>query len=331
MSDHPTINDIGEFKLHQIIKDILPNSSKNILVGIGDDAAVIQPLHSPMVLTKDAMVEGVHFLSQWTTAADLAYKSLASNISDLAAKGAQPAFGLIALGLPGNTEIRWIEEFYQTLAKQKNVWGLEIIGGDTIQSPQLMISITAIGYQQIQKPIRINTAQPGDWIFITGTVGDAAAGLEILQDQNKSEKDLEDAFLIQRLLRPTPRLKEALQLIKLAIPSSMTDISDGLARDLPKICKASGTGAAIIAASIPCSKELREYACDPISYAWKGGEDYELLFTLPEDQAKQLLETWDKEDCQITNIGLITSTSDSIQLIGRGDIQNSGFDHFQQR
>jgi thiamine-monophosphate kinase len=317
MKNQPTLKDIGEFKLHQLIRAILPCSSKNILVGIGDDAAVIQPQSEPMVLTKDAMVEGVHFLS--------------SNISDLAAKGAKPAFGLIALGLPGDIEITWIKDFYQMLADQTNEWGLEIIGGDTVQSPQLMISITAIGYQQSKSPIRINTAQPGDWIFVTGTVGDAAAGLEILQSKDQLKPHFDKTYLINRLLRPNPRLTEALRLLKLSPPSSMTDISDGLARDLPKICKASETGAQINANSIPCSDDLRKYTDDPISYAWKGGEDYELLFTLPENEAKKLLAVWDIESCPVTHIGSINSSTDSIHLIGREDIVNSGFDHFMQK
>ena len=299
MKNNPDLSQLGEFGLHRRIQEILGPSSQEVLVGIGDDCAVVQPRTTPMILTKDAMVENVHFKTAWTSPQDLAYKALASNVSDLAAKAAQPAFALIALGLPSETSVRWIEEFYQTLADLQNEWGIEIIGGDTVRSPHIFVSITAIGYQTTQHPIRTNSACVGDKILVTGTLGDAAAGLEIIQSPHDVLDKTDRETLIARFLRPTPRLMEVQETLKNAVPSSMTDVSDGLGRDLPKICKASSVGAEIDADRLPQSNALRNASTNSKIYAWKGGEDYEILFTLAPDRTERLLDRWDQSKCPL--------------------------------
>lgn len=329
MKNEATLRDLGEFGLHRRIQAIVGAPSERVIVGIGDDAAVIMPLNRPLVITKDAMVEDIHFRLKWTSAADLAFKALASNSSDLAAKGAFPAYGLVAIGLPGETPVAWIEEFYQTLADLRKEWGLEIIGGDTVRSPKILVSITAIGYQIPPEPVRINTAQPGDWILATGALGDAAAGLELLERGEEISNDPNYLFLINRFRRPVPRLKEALRILELALPTSMTDISDGLARDLPKICSASGTGAQVDANLLPRSEALRKYNSQSSQYAWKGGEDYELLFTLPPRQAESFMNRWDIADCPITQLGEMTPADKGIQLLNWEGPDMPGYDHFR--
>ncbi|MGC9328014.1 MAG: thiamine-phosphate kinase [Candidatus Hinthialibacter sp.] len=328
MSNHPTIQDMGEFGMHRRIQEILGPPSDEVLVGMGDDAAVLKPQSSPLVITKDAMVEGIHFQREWTSASDLAYKAAASNISDLAAKGAAPAYGLIAIGLPKDVLVSWIEEFYQTLADLREVWGLEIIGGDTVRSPQIWVSITAIGRQIPPAPVRINAAREGDWILTTGTLGDAAAGLELVQQGKKATARPDESFLIERFLRPAPRLEEAMFLLKQVQPSAMTDISDGLARDLPKVCRASGVSAKIDAARLPASDALKRYTTPSQQYAWQGGEDYELLVTLPPEQANFLLNNWPFKSCPLTHIGEITPAGQNIQLQNWEGPPSRGFDHF---
>ncbi|MBN2328123.1 MAG: thiamine-phosphate kinase [Candidatus Omnitrophica bacterium] len=322
-----TIQDIGEFGLHRRIQEILGPPSQEVLVGIGDDAAVLAPQTSPLVITKDAMVEGIHFQREWTSASDLAYKAIASNISDLAAKGATPAYGLIAIGLPKDALVSWIEEFYQTMADLREVWGLEIIGGDTVRSPQIWASITAIGRQITATPVRIDSAREGDLILTTGTLGDAAAGLELVQKGSQESSNPDESFLIQRFLRPTPRLAEAMLLLKQVQPSAMTDISDGLARDLPKVCRASGVSAQVDVRRLPASDALKRFP-DSCRYAWQGGEDYELLFTLPPEQAKFLLNNWPSTNCPLTPIGEITPASQSMRLQNWEGPPLEGFDHF---
>jgi thiamine-monophosphate kinase len=329
MEKERILKELGEFGLHHRIQDILGAPSAEVIVGIGDDAAVFQPRNQPIVITKDAMVEDIHFRLQWTTAADLAFKALASNISDLACKGARPAYGLIAIGLPGETTVAWIEEFYQTLAELRERWGLEIIGGDTVRSPKILVSITAIGYQIPKEPIRIGTARPGDWILATGWLGDAAAGLDLLEKGEYNPSDLHQIFLIDRFLRPDPRLKEAHRILELARPSSMTDVSDGLARDLPKICSASSVGARVDADLLPRSEALRAFSAESAAYAWKGGEDYELLFTVSPSQADRLLNAWDNPDCPLTPIGEIISAEEGIRLVNWEGPEAPGYDHFR--
>ncbi len=324
-----TVSDLGEFNLLAQLHEILSPKHPDILVGLGDDAAVVKPPDAPIVMTTDAMVEGVHFKREWAPPQDIAHKALASALSDLAGKCANPSYALITLGLPGSTDLDWVLTAYQRFAELQNQWGISIIGGDTVRSPQIWISITVLGTQITEKPVQINCAQPGDWILASNTLGDAAAGLDSLLHPKKRERSQNACdFLRSRFHRPTPRLGEAKRLTELVTPSSMTDISDGLARDLCKVCQASGVGAKLDSKALPCSQALNEYAgADAAEFAWRGGEDYELLLTAPPDDAERLLSQWNDADCALHRIGELTS---SPQIIVEGiDPDMKGFDHFK--
>jgi len=331
MSNEPRVCDIGEFGLLGRIREILGYHSQEILIGIGDDAAVIQPRTQPVVLSTDAMVEGIHFRKSWTSASDLAYKAMASNLSDLAAKCAEPAYSLITLGLPGATPISWVEEFYNALVGMKDEWGIEVVGGDTVRSETLVVSITVWGYQTTSSPVSQRTARPGDRILVTGTLGDAAAGLELLEGGVvPAVQDSDRHFLIYRFLKPTPRVREAMAIARTALPTAMTDISDGAARDVPKLCEASRVGAVLYGDRFPCSAALREFAAGrAAAYAWKGGEDYELLFTLPPDKADFLLSGWNIPECPLTVIGEIVEKSRGVKIEHWDGEPETGFDHFR--
>ena len=328
-----TLADIGEFGLIRRIQEILGTHSSEILVGGGDDAATILPQARPLVITTDTMVESIHFSLEWSSASDLAWKALASNLSDLAAKGAESRFGLITLGLPPATPVPWVEEFYLTLAAFREEWSVEFLGGDTVLSNALFISMTLLGYQIAPEPIRLHTAHPGDWILVTGTLGDAAMGLELLQGKDAADCPPEAVqFLRSRFLRPQPRLREARRLLETATPSAMTDLSDGLARDLPKICDASHVGARLHVSFLPLSDPLRCVAGDRAShYAWCGGEDYELLLSLPPAQAEKLLSEWDQDFCRLSIIGEIVEFSQDVTVMGWEGTLPMGFDHFKTR
>jgi len=331
MNHAPTVREIGEFGVLRRIRDILGTHSEEVILGIGDDAAVIRPRPRPVVLSTDAMVEDIHFRKRWTTAGDLAYKAMASNVSDLAAKAAEPMYSLITLGLPSDTPVSWVEDFYRTLAGLREEWGIEVIGGDTVRSETIMVSITVWGYQFPFSPISQKTAQAGDRILVTGFLGDAAAGLELLeQGATPDTEEPARRRLIARFLRPMPRFREALEIVRRVLPTAMTDISDGLARDLPKLCEAGGIGAKVYGERLPCSEALRTVAERRAgSYAWRGGEDYELLLTLPPDKAQWLLNTWTLSACPVTEIGEILESGQGIHLLNwEGEVE-SGFDHFR--
>ncbi|MBI1389078.1 MAG: thiamine-phosphate kinase [bacterium] len=321
-----TVAELGEFGLIQQIERILSVARPDILVGLGDDAAVIAPSDRPLVVTTDAMVSGVHFKSEWTSAADLAHKALASALSDLACKCARPAYAVATLGLTGDEPVDWVLEFYHRLAVLQGEWGAAIVGGDTVRSPAMWISIGAWGEQLTENPVRISTARPGDWILMTGETGGAAAGLDLLL--SGAEPAWDYAPLLDRFHRPVPRIAEALHLAEIAVPSSMTDLSDGLARDLPKLCRASGVGAVVEAEALPRSEALNRFAGDKtLEYAWRGGEDYELLFTLDPDRARRLMESWPDSLAPLTRIG-VTAQETAIRINGLENLSVEGFDHF---
>lgn len=325
-----TISEIGEFGLIQIIQSIIGTPTKEVLVGLGDDAATFQPQNKPIVVSTDAMVEDVHFRLDWTTAEHLAHKALASSLSDLAAKAAQPAHAVIALGLPSHTRIDWMEAFYRSIAANTKLWQTQIIGGDTVASEKLWITITVWGYQTTPNPIGIHTANPGDKILVSGYLGDAAGGLHLLQS-GQIDHSAYHQYLINRFSCPSPRIAEAVQIVEGVTPSTMTDISDGISRDLRKVCEASNVGARLEAKRLPISAALQDVFEDEVAnIAWQGGEDYELLMTLSPDDSKTLFNKWDQSVCPLTMIGEIKNPDYGIEVEGLKNVEGKGFDHFKK-
>jgi thiamine-monophosphate kinase len=325
-----TVADIGEFGFIQRIQSILGKPNDDVLVGLGDDTATFIPQKRPMIVSTDAMVEDVHFRLDWTNAKDLAHKALASSLSDLAAKAAEPAYAVITLGLPGHTKVSWMEEFYHSLAEKTKQWHTQIIGGDTVSSQKLWISLTVWGYQTTQHPIEIRNAQLGDKIIVTGYLGDAAGGLKLLLDGHNVESEYQH-YLINRFSCPAPRIDEALSITKYITPTTMTDISDGISRDLKKVCDASQVGARLDATKFPISNQLNEvFNTEAINTAWQGGEDYELLLTVSPHDADELMEQWDQSLCPLTITGKITESAKGIQVEGLALTNIQGFDHYKK-
>lgn len=328
----PAVRDTGEFGLIARMRRILEARARRpLLMGLGDDAAVFAPPAGPMVFTADAMIEDTHFKTSWCSAEDLAHKAMASNVSDLAAKGAEPLYALVTLGVPGSASAAWIDAFYHELSAAQERWGADVIGGDTVLSEKVVVSIAMLGRQTTPDPVRNSGARPGDWIFVTGTLGCAAAGLEILLKNGPYAGDNDKEWLVKRFLRPEPRLREAARLVRWAKPAAMTDISDGLARDLAKICEASGTGARIQARHLPASPALRAHAGERWpGVAWQGGEDYELLFTLPPAAAETLAARWEPGMAPAHCVGEMTDAGFGIHLEGWDGPPGGGFDHFRR-
>lgn len=271
-------------KEFQLIEHYFRNKGqkrRDVELSIGDDCALVNPADNKSIaISCDTLVENVHFLSDMPAHA-LGYKSLAVNLSDLAAMGAEPAWFTLALTMPSVDE-SWLASFSTGLFEIAEYYGIALIGGDTTRGPR-SISITING--QVIKGTALTRAgaKNGDWIYVTGTLGDSALGLDVLRGV-KSVYTEDKEYLINRHYYPTPRVLAGQALRTLA--TSAIDLSDGLVSDIAHVLKASKVGAIIDVNLIPLSNSLKANLCreDALSYALTGGEDYELLFTVPESQ-----------------------------------------------
>ena len=320
---------ISEFGLIKKYFKRASKGRKHVTVGIGDDCALTDvPDGQLLAITVDTLVKGIHFLPS-TLPDDLAYKAIAVNLSDLAAMGAEPAWMTLALTIPDTNE-DWLAVFNQSLFKWADYYGIQLIGGDTTRGP-LTITIQAMGFVPPKAAPLRSGAKAGDVIFVTGSIGDAGLGLSIITGDHKPENKESAHFLTQRYNRPTPRVALGLGIRKIA--SSAIDLSDGLAGDLSHILDASNAGAVIELESLPLSKALLS-ECNfdkAIQYALTSGDDYELCFTVPEDNIEKLEKALKCTGCvyqqvgRITGGGSITYTRDGNKV----DMQLSGYSHFK--
>lgn len=302
---------------------------KDVKLGIGDDCALLEiPQGQQLAVTVDTMVENVHFLAT-VSAKDLAWKSIAVNLSDLAAIGAEPTWLTLALTLP-ETRSEWLNEFSSSFFEYADHYGLQLIGGDTCRGP-LSITIQAMGFVPIDSGLKRSGANPGDLIFVTGSLGDAGLGLEIASGQCDIECCDDQRFLLERFNRPTPRVAVGIALRRLA--TSAIDLSDGLAGDLQHILTASGVGAEIDLDKLPLSTALLAQ-CDfdsAMGFAVASGDDYELCFTVAEDNLEQLGQVMKGTGCDYGIIGRITG-SGGLTYTHNNQIYDktfSGYRHFQ--
>lgn len=252
---------------------------KTIPVGPGDDAALFRAGGGTWAITTDMLVEGVHFRRRWTGGADLGHKTLAVNLSDLAAMGdVEPVLGVLSAGLPPGTPVSFVEDFYRGFAALARRSGFKLVGGDTVRAARMTFSLTALG--RVRGPVfRRSTARPGDLLLATGTLGDAAAGLRILEKRGRPAT-ADERFLVERFRRPTPRRAWARSLARSGRITAGLDVSDGLWRSVKILTAASGVGARVDAERLPLSGALRRWAGPrAASLALTGGEDYELLLT----------------------------------------------------
>ncbi len=344
------LSDLGEFGLIRRIRKLSSGAASAAVIGIGDDAAAlaVSPGHT-LLVTTDLLLEDVHFDLSYTDFYSLGWKSAAVNLSDIAAMGGRPRFCLTALGIPRAIAADDILVFYRGFRDLLRLHKTELIGGDTCSSrDRLFISVTAIGEARLSRIITRSGACAGDRIFVTGTLGDSAAGLEILQMQALSDSVRRQgnkkkavrtaaARLIERHLRPRPRINEGRMIADAGCASAMIDVSDGLSSDLYHICSESGVGADVIADSIPISKSLKS-TCESrtggagtgLKHALNGGEDYELLFTVPPARVPKLRSL----KLALTEIGTITERRTMSLLDEHGrrtTLQPKGYDHFGSR
>ena len=319
----------GEFSLIARYFDRVRSSRLDVDTGIGDDCALLNiPDKQTLAISTDTLVSGIHFLPD-IDPADLAYKALAVNLSDLAAMGADPAWLTLALTLPKVDE-PWLQAFSDSLFEQLNYYAMQLIGGDTTRGP-LSMTLGIHGFVPAGRALKRSGAKPGDWIYVTGTPGDSAAGLAILQDRLQV-KDADDArYLKQRHLRPVPRILHGQALRDLA--SSAIDLSDGLISDLGHILKASRCGARLDLNALPYSDAMQRHA-DPeqaLRWALSGGEDYELCFTVPELNRGAMDVAIGHLGVPVTCIGQISAEVEGLHFQRDGKnitLDWKGYDHF---
>jgi thiamine-monophosphate kinase len=308
-------------------------SGGGLRVGIGDDAAVMHPRgRTEWVLTTDAFLENVHFLLRAHPPEDVGYKALARATSDLAAMGARPLYFLLSLALPHSCTAKWFDRFLEGMSRAARSFGLVLAGGDTTRSPLAAINLTVIGEVTPGQAVLRSGARPGNLICVSGTLGKAELGLRLLQRGLQKRKKWKR--LLRKHLHPEPRLALGEWLAKSRRATAMIDTSDGLSTDLAHICEASGVGAKVWADRIPkvaVPNDLRKLGLDPLRMALDGGEDYELLFTVPRRLAQHLPRA--VHGVPITIIGEITRKKQNLLIDDSGrtkDLPAQGWDPFRR-
>ena len=341
------VNDVGEFQIIERLAEIIgaeglsrvENSGRlgfRLRLSIGDDAAAWDGPAGARVLTTDAMVEGVHFDLRRTGWADLGWKSLAVNLSDIAAMGCTPLYSVIALGLRGDLPVDGIEEMYRGMLEACHLNGGEIVGGDVVRSPVFFVSVSMVGVAsaggtgpEVQPLLSRASARHGDKIAVTGSLGCAAGGLRMML-QDLSFDDETSAHLRDAHNRPTPRVAEG-SLLALRGVVAAIDISDGLVDDLGKLCDASGVGGVIHSESLPADEFLKAtYPEEWVSMVLSGGEDYELLFTAPPQTMAELRTLL---DVPLTVIGDVVSEPTGVKVLDQHgaavEVEGRGWHHFR--
>jgi len=308
---------------------MIEGEREGLVCGVGDDTAVFGSAAKGLwAYTADAVVEGVHFDLAYTSWHSLGFKSLAVNISDLAAMGGSaPSFALVVLGIRGDTEVEAVEEMYRGMEECGRKYGCSVVGGDIVRSPQhVFISVSLVGTVPGEVFLTRSGARPGQAVMVTGTLGDSFLGLKWLMDGGKDSNPC-----AQRHLYPLPRLREGKRALETGA-SACIDVSDGLLRDLGHICEESGVRAEVILDDIPISVAARETARelgeDAARAALYGGEDYEIVIIADEDKASTL-----REELDLSVIGRITGGEGVVVLDSSGqcvDMQRIGYEHFKE-
>lgn len=335
MKPGTTVAEIGEFALIDRLKAALPREVSAFSgdgLGIGDDAALWSPPSGEdLVITTDALIEGIHFRLDWTDWESLGHKMLAVNISDIAAMGATPRLATIVLGLGGDESVADIEALYVGAGRLAAAHSVIIAGGDVVRSPHgVMLSVTLIGSVVRGQAIARSGARPGDLVVVSGTLGASAAGMHLIADGNDTSAS--GPLLRAAHLRPNPRVALGRLLREGGVTAAM-DLSDGLLGDLPKVLAASGVSARIDADLVPVMPAVRALFPDRWQeFALRGGEDYELLMTVPRDRFDRFLQTAAGIGATLTAIGeIVAGNPGDFAMVSEreyGPIETGAWDHF---
>jgi thiamine-monophosphate kinase len=325
MENRTEIAEFGEFGLIGMIKNIVPIQNKSTIIGIGDDAAVIEATSNTIsTISTELFVEGIHFDLSYVPLRHLGYKITVAGISDIAAMNAIPKQILVGIGLSNRFSVEAVNEFYLGVKTACEDFAVDLIGGDTTASQSgLIISITAIGEVEKSKITKRSGAKVNDIVCVTGDLGAAFLGLQLLEREKavfqanpNAQPELDDyEYIVGRQLKPTARMDIVHQMAEYqVVPTAMIDVSDGLSSDLLHICKHSNVGAAIFEEKLPLDDKTFLAATSlnlsPITAALNGGEDFELLFTISQADFEKI-----KPITDVYPIGYITETADEINLV----------------
>ena len=316
--------DVSEQELLAAIERVLSGAGPDVIVGVGDDAAVVAPGSGELVLTTDALVEGSHFSRATASARDIGYKAIAVNVSDVAAMGASPRYALCALTLSDAVDAAWVMELFGGMRDACDEHALSLVGGNLAHGPEVTVAVTVTGEVAPGRAVTRAGARPGDVVVATGSFGAAAAGLRL--SSGRTPPTDEERAAIVRYLRPIPRVGEAAVLARFGA-SAMIDVSDGLALDLSRLCDASGVGARVRLADVPVGPAAS------LDDALGGGEDYELVATMPDaaSVAAARAELDEAFGVPLTEIGTIRAEPGLTSVDGSGaevPLVAAGWDHF---
>lgn len=344
MNERTEVSSLGEFGLIDHLTRNIELQNASTIVGVGDDAAVIDHFGKQTVITTDLLLEGVHFDLVYTPLKHLGYKSVVVNLSDIYAMNATPTQIIISIGISNRLSLEALDEFYEGVYAACRHYGVDLVGGDTSSSQKgFVISVTAIGEVAPDQFVKRSTANKGDLVCVSGDLGAAYIGLLFLEREKKIfmespgvQPDLEgESYVIGRLLKPEARRDIVDFLAKSELkPTAMLDLSDGLSSDLLHICKDSNLGCVIYEEKIPISEEMRraafKFEIDPTACALSGGEDYELLFTISQqDHDKLVLNE------EISVIGYLTEADLGTTIITKGGSKHpltaQGWNHMKQQ
>jgi thiamine-monophosphate kinase len=332
-----TLGSVGEFGFIRDLKHRLGSRDPYVILGAGDDAAILRPTPGrETVFTTDMMVEGRHFDLRYASPWQLGAKAMAVNLSDCAAMGAEPKAAVVSLGAPKNHPYKDLMSFCNGLVSWGRQFGCAVVGGDTVGSDKLVVNVAMLGEIGKGKALRRDAARVGDVLLVTGTLGDSGGGLHSLTHPGKKAKEARP-LLHQRHLTPLPRCTVGRFLVKAGLSKCAIDVSDGLSSEVNHLCEESGVGAEVHSDAIPLSQVLSYYCqetrLDPLKFAINGGEDYELLFTVPLRHLHAVLRRLSSETgVRVSPIGRIVQKSKGIHLIDahgrKRPLEPAGFDHF---
>jgi thiamine-monophosphate kinase len=342
MENRTEISSLGEFGLIEHLTKNIELQNASTILGVGDDAAVLDHFGKQIVVTTDLLIEGVHFDLIYTPLKHLGYKSVIVNLSDIYAMNATPTQITLSIGISNRFSVEALAEFYDGVYAACDIYGVDLVGGDTTTSQKgFVISVTAIGEVAPDKFVKRSTAQKGDLLCVSGYLGSAYAGLLFLEREKriyienpKIQPDLEgEEFVIGKLLRPEAR-KDIIEFFaeKEVLPTAMIDISDGLSSEILHICKQSNLGCVLYEEKIPIAEQMRtavyKFEMDPTACALSGGEDYELLFTVSQDDYDKITQNEN-----ISIIGYMTEIEAGAKIITKGGSQHAltaqGWNHLK--
>lgn len=331
------LSEIGEFGFIESIRKRCTTSLGEVIKGIGDDCAVFRSSRGRvLLLTTDMLVEDIHFVRTTITPYHLGRKAIAVNLSDIAAMGGRPLVALISAAIPPDREVEEMQELYRGMKDICGRYTVDIVGGDTVASPEkLVINVSIVGDAREGQVLYRSGARPGEKIYLTGTVGDSSAGLNILKGQISPPQPLRDHF-IRAHNEPQPLIETGKIIAQSRLATAMIDLSDGLISDLGHICQESGVGALLLSTRIPLSSELKKLAnyegLNALELALSGGEDYALLVTVPEKNAAKFEQVCrEKNSSPLFLIGEMQKEGGIRMMNEEGAVEKlgpKGFDHF---